>query len=322
MSDEGLKDPSAGALLAQHREKLGLTRREVADALHLPMHVVEAIETDDSAHLPAPVFTRGYIRAYAKWMELDPDPLVTAYIFESQTSVDNPLPVADRPVYSPWRNLPVQVLAAGGGVVVLCVILLIWLLVSGDADEAEQAEEPLPVVQDASLDAQVLLQEANQESAQESAQVDSLPTSQQTSRQDSQQDVEVQDAPPSADADTRRSQPEIGALSVSREAARSEPVAQAGVVAVSGTARRLTDTGEDLLALSFNEDCWVEIRTINGGHLFADLGRAGQTRTFVGTGPFRLLLGYAPGASVAYNGERVALAPHTRNNLASLVVGQ
>jgi len=56
--------------------------------------------------------------------------------------------------------------------------------------------------------------------------------------------------------------------------------------------------------------------------LFADLGRAGQTLMFVGLAPYTMVLGYAPGVILEFNSEVVALAPHTRNNIASLVLGQ
>jgi len=42
----------------------------------------------------------------------------------------------------------------------------------------------------------------------------------------------------------------------------------------------------------------------------------------VGQAPFRVLLGYAPGVQMSFNGETVVLAPHTRNNVATLVLGQ
>ncbi|NOX52804.1 MAG: DUF4115 domain-containing protein [Gammaproteobacteria bacterium] len=49
---------------------------------------------------------------------------------------------------------------------------------------------------------------------------------------------------------------------------------------------------------------------------------AGQSVEFIGQGPFRVLLGYAPGAILQFNYETVALTPHTRNNVAKLVLGQ
>ena len=78
MSSEDLSGDSPGAVLAQARRTSGVSQREVADALHLPLHVVDAVERGDKTRLPSYVFTRGYVRAYAKLLELDPDPLVTA----------------------------------------------------------------------------------------------------------------------------------------------------------------------------------------------------------------------------------------------------
>ena len=50
--------------------------------------------------------------------------------------------------------------------------------------------------------------------------------------------------------------------------------------------------------------------------------RRRQTLRLVGAGPFQIRLGYAPAVTLAYNGEPVPLAPHTRNTVALLVVGQ
>lgn len=75
-SSEQASCSSPGQVLAAARDAVGVTRREVAEALNLPLRTIEAIENDDEARLPAKVFARGYIRAYAKLLEIDPDPLV------------------------------------------------------------------------------------------------------------------------------------------------------------------------------------------------------------------------------------------------------
>ena len=90
----------------------------------------------------------------------------------------------------------------------------------------------------------------------------------------------------------------------------------------NGAARRLTASGDAVIQLHMQEDCWIEIKNLQGRVLFGDLGRAGQTLEFVGAGPFRILLGYAQGVTVLYNGESVPLAPHTRANVATFVIGQ
>ena len=68
-----------GPALRAAREERGIAVREVAEVLNLPMDTVEAIEANDYDALPAPVFAKGYIRAYGKLLELDSDPLVASY---------------------------------------------------------------------------------------------------------------------------------------------------------------------------------------------------------------------------------------------------
>lgn len=80
--------------------------------------------------------------------------------------------------------------------------------------------------------------------------------------------------------------------------------------------------GEDHVLLRFSSDCWVEIRDAEGRGIVSDLGREGQTLEVFGQGPFRVLLGYARGVQLTYNGEPVGLASHIRNDIASLVVGR
>lgn len=85
---------------------------------------------------------------------------------------------------------------------------------------------------------------------------------------------------------------------------------------------RLTAVGDEELFFQFSEDCWVEIFDTEGEILYQDLMRSRQSLHLVGAPPFQIRLGYAPGVTLAYNGEPVPLAPHTRNNVALLVVGQ
>ena len=85
---------------------------------------------------------------------------------------------------------------------------------------------------------------------------------------------------------------------------------------------RLTLEGNDRLVLAFTEDCWFEIKDINGEMLHADLGRSEQVREYFGQGPFSIKLGFAQGATIKFNGNSIALEPYTRNNVAKLVLGQ
>jgi cytoskeleton protein RodZ len=83
---------------------------------------------------------------------------------------------------------------------------------------------------------------------------------------------------------------------------------------------RLTEFGDNTIDLTFSEDCWFEIRNIDGELLYADLGRTGQNRRYVGAAPFRIKLGFSPGAALAYNGEPIDLAPYTRQEVARVLL--
>lgn len=62
---------SIGEQLRRAREEKGLTIEQIATKLNLTSQVVKALEQDDEAHLPDNVFTRGYVRSYAKLVQLD-----------------------------------------------------------------------------------------------------------------------------------------------------------------------------------------------------------------------------------------------------------
>jgi cytoskeleton protein RodZ len=64
---------SAGQQLRQAREAAGISIDDAAHALHLDRDVIFSIEADDHAALDAPVFIRGYLRGYAKLLELEED---------------------------------------------------------------------------------------------------------------------------------------------------------------------------------------------------------------------------------------------------------
>ena len=133
-----------GVALAKAREAAEITQREVSDALNLPVSTIDAIEQGDRDRLPADVFTRGYIRAYARLLQLDPGPLVAAFGGDTQpqdlsatfaeTSAGERKPnrfsASGIALHLPPGLTPVRLLAAVG-VLLLLIILAIWLF-SGD----------------------------------------------------------------------------------------------------------------------------------------------------------------------------------------------
>jgi cytoskeletal protein RodZ len=71
--------PSVGAHLRQLRETRGISLEEIARATRVNSSYLIALETDDHASLPVPVFTRGFIRAYCQALGEPPDQSLALY---------------------------------------------------------------------------------------------------------------------------------------------------------------------------------------------------------------------------------------------------
>lgn len=67
-----------GETLRAARERRGLSLSEASRLTRIAPRFLVALEEDDYAALPAPVYARGFLRSYAALLGLDPEPLVAA----------------------------------------------------------------------------------------------------------------------------------------------------------------------------------------------------------------------------------------------------
>lgn len=72
---------SFGEELRREREIRGISLKEIADATKISKRFLEAIERNDHRTLPAPAFTRGFVRAYALYVGLNAEEMVNRYNF-------------------------------------------------------------------------------------------------------------------------------------------------------------------------------------------------------------------------------------------------
>jgi cytoskeleton protein RodZ len=68
-----------GEELRREREIRGISLKEISDATKISKRFLEAIERNDHKTLPAPVFTRGFVREYARYLGLNAEEMVTRY---------------------------------------------------------------------------------------------------------------------------------------------------------------------------------------------------------------------------------------------------
>lgn len=331
-----------GSVLRSAREALGLSRREIAEALNLLESTIVAIEDDDSARQPEPVFLRGYVRNYAKLLRLDPEPLVAALNTERRQAAI-PVKVAKPLASNRWLWPVAGALLA----TLILVATVVYLLAAPSQNTAERDDENS--VDDALVESageaetsveNVVAKVDRWDPSIPPAVVDSVPA--QTTPTGSGVSDALDTGVVPADemggplADEPQSAPNpLSTESIVPTAGNDEAVVEAGDDLDSGTdnvllpadsvttikPRRL-NRGTDQIRLDFADDCWVRVKDATGKMLFSDMGRAGGAMELTGTGPFDLLLGNARGATLKWNGEPIVLQPFMRNNVATLKLGE
>ena len=70
---------AVGAFLRELRVKRGLSLEDLSRATRVARPYLEALEHDAFTSLPAPVFTRGFIRAYCQAVGVAPDDALARY---------------------------------------------------------------------------------------------------------------------------------------------------------------------------------------------------------------------------------------------------
>src|SRR5947199_3817341 len=70
-----------GEELKREREIRGISLKEIADETKISKRFLEALERNDHKTLPAPVFTRGFVRQYARYLGLNAEDMVNRYNF-------------------------------------------------------------------------------------------------------------------------------------------------------------------------------------------------------------------------------------------------
>ena len=145
MSDEDaaapdIQEPVRGpsAVLAEAREKQGLSQKDVADKLFLTTTFIRYIDDGEFERIPKPAFIKGYLRSYARTVGLSGDLIVELY--EQALQAADPTPeirdVTEEKVGTASITGPVLQTGIVGLLLLGLVIALIWWLVSDSEDEA------------------------------------------------------------------------------------------------------------------------------------------------------------------------------------------
>lgn len=317
-----------GALLREARERQGLSLADVARHLKLSQRQVDAIEKDNFAALPGPVFVRGFMRNYARLVALDAAVLVAA----AEATPGFPLPPASatsqtvsQPVVSSTGNARrdgPRGKRAWWPVTALLIVAAIALMYFRGH---EPAVEPAPTEVSLGIDSPDADTRPESVGSSADSSLASPAIQSQTSTTTSEALPPAAPAPavsgtstpnvPPAPAEVSTASSSIAQTSTS--STRGDPTA-AGESFASASVGGGSGSGE--VRLNFARDAWVEVKDATGSIVFSQLNTAGSERIVRGQPPFQLVVGNASGVTVTYNAREVDLAPHTRTDVARITL--
>jgi cytoskeleton protein RodZ len=282
-------DPSAslgvGKALAEAREAQGLALADIAQQLKFMPRQIESLEAERFEALPGPTIARGMVRTYARFLKLDPEPLLERMTgrVDAPDATPNlaarfsqPVPFSDNGRRSTlvYLALSAVVLAIAGGVVYE------W-----------RHERPAP---------ELAVAQAPEETPAAPAEAPRPPA--------------VQPQPPKAAATLPAAEP-----------AAQPAVPPASTLAAKDTAapKTVKDTtaapktaGPNRLVLRFDEEAWAEVTDSLGRQLVSSLHPAGTERVVRGTPPYNIVIGNAQHVKVSYNNREVDLQPYVKVEVA------
>jgi cytoskeletal protein RodZ len=127
-----------GNTLKEARESRDLPLREIEWATKIKASYLEALEAEDFDSLPAPVYARGFLRTYALYLDLAPEPMIAEYNqrHAAATEIVSTRP-AVRPEPRPFAITPGMIVA--GVMVVLAAIFLLYVKGQFDRYQATRA---------------------------------------------------------------------------------------------------------------------------------------------------------------------------------------
>ncbi|CAM5223725.1 RodZ domain-containing protein [Alishewanella longhuensis] len=264
---------TVGQLLKQEREQRKLTLEHVAKQLNLKVEVLQSLEADQPDKAILPTFMRGYVRAYARFLKMPEQQLLSR--FEQVHQVKS-TPVKAMKTFSNrqakqqtetrfmWLTYVI--------VAILLASLAAWLWQGArDFTSTTATTEPIvSVVVDADSSAvpQTELMPAIEQTATVSA---------------------VDSAASAAEASALVLPPQ--AVLTSEEAAIVLPEPTEVAESSSESFGDSNDSGLDRLKMTFNDNCWIDVLDANGERIAYGTKQSGYVMELNARGPFTITLG-------------------------------
>ncbi len=310
MSHSASKDSAAdadaspvlyGKALQKARKQKTMSVEDVARAIHVKAEIIEALESSATEGLPPPAFVQGYLRAYARHVEVSVDQVLRDYAAgvphrsETELRARSRLP-REASSHSPLVKIFTRVL----------LLFIIFALVYSAYRYYTNKVNHL----------------AEQEAAQTGSGDDA------SRLQIRQQASLTEEGELVTDADSATLNPALLATQPEFESL-AETLQPTDDNSLQSQARQPADTdaveevapeppplppADDEVMIYADQDSWVEITDAAGRNLYYNMLREGEEKEFRGTAPFDIFFGNAPAVTLRVNDVDIDMTKFIRSN--------
>lgn len=299
-STETSQSLKPGAILAAKRIADGISEEQIASRLKMSVRQVRYLEADNYEALHGMATARGFVRAYARVLQIDPDPLVATFSVKAKTLATAPVSpgkpaepfVKNREPFKSKRG-------KSGKLVILLVIIVIALIVAWNMKlfnfdrnmlKKETPEAVMPKAEPAPLPA--------------------APVS------------ETKETVPAADQavnpENKLADQAVANVAGTAAAGANAPVQTPAAQNAAATVAQTPAAKGSLLVISFREKSWLQVQKKDGAVMAEYIGKPGEKRQHEVTEPVTVIVGFAPGVNMEYKGVPVDLVSNTNNSVAKV----
>jgi len=288
-----------GAVLQRARKSQNYSIEDVSEHIKIAPQILEALEAGDIDSLPAQTFTQGYIRSYARHLEIAEDELLDSY--NSLVPDPHAEKLKMRPSVAAGASSRSPVVMAVTGVL---LVVLVAAVIFGSFSYYQEKADVLETVREA-VDVEEI-----------GSSLDS-PSSYSYTQDGSGTRLEIRPNPREDDDEslllTDRAE------SLDQESAEQLPVVEASQDDILDTESEVVS--QDVLKIHAEDGSWIEVRDANNERLLYNMIPSRGDRTIIGQAPFSITMGNARTTQIIVNDLEIDLSDYIRpNNTASFSV--
>ena len=280
----------------------GMSIGDVARQLRLSVRQVTALEEDDYDKLVSGTFLRGFIRNYAKLLQMDAAPLLQR--------LEQSLPPTPAPTISyQTEGIPFPSNQGGGrrnliiaGVVALVLLLLVFEIY--DRNEGNKGKQPAIKMETGTEAKEVAASPQYQlPPATPASGTDPMPSAEETRVVEQKHEIPAPLSTPAPVLVPPPAQQATPAAAATEQANATARESENAIASEPGG-------GGDVLRLVFEGESWTEIKDSGGRLLLSRINPRGTEQVLHGKPPFSLTIGNAAAVKLVYNNNPVDLAPY------------